>query len=178
MVQSFFFFHKFFQPSSKLCPSRGQKQVSRWRSFRKYLQGEKVCVVLWKSWSYVQTSHWRPAITSYGYIGKRKPKYCLCVYMKESFFFIQLKKVNRGSDTIFPKNIWRFFVVDRKQRSFVDFSVCGTAWKLLQTLQYAGHRGARLFSMQDIVELDYSACRTSRSSGQETADLEFLVPNK
>ena len=38
-----------------------------------------------------------------------------------------------------------------------------------------------VFSMQDIVELDYSqysACRTSRSSGQETADLEFLVPNK
>ena len=82
MVQSFFFFHKFFQPSSKLCPSRGQKQVIRWRSFRKYLQGEKVCVVLWKSWSYVQTSHWRPAITSYGYIGKRKPKIfmCLCFY--------------------------------------------------------------------------------------------------
>ena len=150
MVQSFFFFHKFFQPSSKLCPSRGQKQVSRWRSFRKYLQGEKVCVVLWKSWSYVQTSHWRPAITSYGYIGKRKPKNFMCLY-EGKFLLYSIHKSKQGKRHSFSEKYMEILrgrpEVAELRRLFsmrdiveLDYSVCRTSWS--QTIQHAGHRGA------------------------------------
>ena len=86
--------------------------------------------------------------------------------MKESFVFVQFIKVNRGSDTIFSK---------RNMEKPHDRPEVA---ELRRLYSMRGSLEVRLFRMQDIVELDYSACRTSRSSGQETADLEFLVPNK